>query len=360
MIINKVELINFRNYEKETISFKKGINFIVGTNAQGKTNLLESIYLCALGKTPKPIKEKSLIQFNKDFASILLKFSTIAGNKTINYILNKTTNKIIKINNIPILKLSSLIGELNLVYFSPDELKLVKESPEDRRKFMDISISQYDKVYLNTLLKFERILKQRNAVLKSNISLNTKKEQLNIWNQQFIETATEIILKRINFIKKLQIFAEKIHFFLTKSEKLEIFYNFNSDKDEIKKYFYNAFEKNFIKECELGFTLVGPHRDDLTLLINGLDCKYFCSQGQQRTISLSLKLAIMEIIQNDTGEYPVLLLDDVMSELDNNRKKLLLSAVSKYQTLITCTEIPATDEDYYAIKIDNGKASTNF
>ena len=340
MKINSVKLNNFRNYTNAVINFSDGVNFILGKNAQGKTNLLESIYLCAISKSPKTAKEKQMINFDAEYAQVLLNFNTIAGNKNIEIILNNSNKKIIKINNIPIIKLTQLIGELNVVYFSPDELKLVKETPEDRRKFLDISISQFDKTYMFDLIRYDKILKQRNCVLKSNISDKSKIEQLNIWTPQLILTAEKIIKKRILFVENLKKYSKMIYNSIIVGEKLDISYSFE-EKNNISIFddLNNQFNLNLKKELEMQHTLIGPHRDDIIFKINNQDCRYFASQGQQRTVALTLKLALMEIIKEEVKEYPVLLLDDVLSELDNNRQERLLSIVKNYQTIITCADV---------------------
>ena len=339
MKINSVKLTNFRNYLNSIISFSDGVNFILGKNAQGKTNLLESIYLCAISKSPKTAKEKQMINFNEEYAKVLLDFNTIGGTKNIEIILSNQNKKIIKINNIPIVKLTQLIGELNVVYFSPDELKLIKETPEDRRKFLDISISQFDKQYMFDLIRYDKILKQRNCVLKSNISENNKIEQLNIWTPQLISVAEKIIKKRILFIENLKKYSKLIYSSIVLGEKLDISYSFEEKENiSILNDLTNQFNLNLKKELEMQHTLVGPHRDDIIFKINNQDCRYFASQGQQRTVALTLKLALMEIIKDEVKEYPVLLLDDVLSELDNNRQERLLNIVKNYQTIITCAD----------------------
>ena len=340
MKINNVKLTNFRNYSNSIIQFSDGVNFILGKNAQGKTNLLESIYLCAISKSPRTTKEKQMIKFDEPYAKVLLDFNTIGGNKNIEIILSNQNKKIIKINNIPIVKLTQLIGELNVVYFSPDELKLVKETPEDRRKFLDISISQFDKQYMFDLIRYEKILKQRNCVLKSNISNNNKIEQLNIWTPQLILIAEKIIKKRILFIENLKKYSKLIYNSIILGEKLDISYSFEEKENiSILDDLNNQFNLNLKKELEMQHTLIGPHRDDIIFKINNLDCRYFASQGQQRTVALTLKLALMEIIKDEVKEYPVLLLDDVLSELDNNRQSRLLGIVKNYQTIISCADI---------------------
>ncbi len=339
MKVRSVNLTNFRNYTNSIINFSDGVNFILGKNAQGKTNLLESIYLCAISKSPKTAKERQMINFDKTFARVNLSFNTIGGNKTIEVILNSSNKKTIKINNIPIVKLTQLIGELNIVYFSPDELKLVKETPEDRRKFLDISISQFDKQYMFDLIRYNKILKQRNCVLKSNISEQSKIEQLQIWTPQLINIAEKIIKKRIDFIEKLKKYSKMIYNSIILGEILDISYSFEKKNNiSIFDELTNIFNLSLKKEIEMQHTLVGPHRDDIIFKINNQDCRYFASQGQQRTVALTLKLALMEIIKDEVKEYPVLLLDDVLSELDNSRQQRLLSIVKNYQTIITCAD----------------------
>lgn len=356
MKILDLELNNFRNYKNEKIEFGDGVNFIVGKNAQGKTNLLESVYLSSVGKSPKNSKDKQIINFAGTRAKIAINFSTIAGNKNIQLFLDKSDKKSIKINNLNILKLTELVGCLSVVYFSPDELKLIKEVPEDRRSFLDISISQFDKPYLYNLLKYNRILKMRNQILKSLDSVESKKEQLKLFTPQLIDTAEKIIEKRLNFIENLKIYAKNIHKIITIEENLDISYSYKKKNDlSIKQDLTNEFDKIVDKELELGYTCLGPHRDDIIFKINDLDCKSYASQGQQRTVALVVKLSLMEVIKNEIGEYPILLLDDVLSELDDSRQNRLLNLTTKYQTLITCTHLPSSDIKCVSIKIENGK-----
>lgn len=355
MKINRIQLNNFRNYKNSIIDFSDGINFIVGRNAQGKTNLLESIYLSSVGKSPKSCREKQIIMFNENQSKIELSFSTLAGNKNIKLFLDRTNKKSIKVNNINILKLTEFVGILSVVYFSPDELKLIKEVPEDRRNFLDISISQFDRTYLYNLLRYDKILKQRNSILKSTDSVESKIEQLDLFTPQLIECAQIIIEKRLNFIEKLKNIATNIHKIITIDENLDISYSYiNTSGLSIKADLQKEFDKVKLKEIDLGYTCVGPHRDDLIFKINGMDCKYYSSQGQQRTVALVVKLSLMEVIKNEIGEYPILLLDDVLSELDQNRQDRLIELISKYQTLISCTKIPETKIKYNIIKVENG------
>lgn len=355
MKITSLELNNFRNYANAKISFKDNLNFIVGKNAQGKTNLLESIYLLSVGKSPKNSKDKQLIKFNTDRAKICVDFLCKGGKKNIQIYMDKLNKKSIKINNLNILKLTELVGTLSVVYFSPDELKLIKEVPEDRRSFLDISISQFDKAYMYDLLKYNRILKMRNQILKSMDSLDSKKEQLSLFTPQLVETAEKIINKRLTFLENIKPIAKHIHKTISVDEDLEIEYSYNKKENlTIKQDLQNQLSCSLEKELELGYTTIGPHRDDIIFKINNLDCKQYASQGQQRTIALVVKLSLMEVIKNEIGEYPILLLDDVLSELDNSRQNRLLILVSKYQTLISCTSIPKVGVDYNTIQIENG------
>lgn len=359
MKINTINLNNFRNYENASVSLKDGINFIVGKNAQGKTNLLESIYLLSVGKSPKNSKDKQIIKFESNIARVEINFTTREGNKTIQMLLDRANKKSIRVNNLNILKLAELVGILSVVYFSPDELKLIKEVPEDRRTFLDVSISQFDKIYLYDIIKYDKILKQRNTILKTNASRETKLEELKLFTPQLIDTAEQIIIKRVKFIENLKNIAKNIHKTITETENLEIFYSFNTENKSIKEQLNDLFEKNIDKEIELGYTCFGPHRDDIIFKINGLDCKYYASQGQQRTVALVVKLALMEVIKNQIGEYPILLLDDVLSELDYSRQNKMLELTKNYQTLITCTSIPKLDFEYNEIEIENGRIVTN-
>ena len=356
MKINKLELNHFRNYINASVELNNGVNFIVGKNAQGKTNLLESIYLASVGKSPKNSKDKQIVNFSKDRAKINIDFSTIAGNKNIQIYLDKSDKKSIKINNLNILKITELVGTLSVVYFSPDELRLIKEVPEDRRTFLDVSISQFDKPYLYDLLKYNRILKMRNQILKSDDSIDSKKEQLKLFTPQLIETAERIINKRLKFIENLKNIAKDIHKTITIDENLDILYSYHVKNDlSIIDDLTLQFAQSLEKELELGYTTIGPHRDDIIFKINNLDTKQYASQGQQRTVALVVKLSLMEVIKSEIGEYPILLLDDVLSELDSLRQERLLNIITRYQTLISCTAVPSTKIGYTTINIENGK-----
>lgn len=356
MEINCLKLSNYRNYTLAEVNFLNGVNFIVGSNAQGKTNMLESIYLTSVGKSPKNSKDKQIVKFNTQRGRIEVDFTTNAGKKNIQMFLDVSNKKYLRINGLNVLKLTELVGVLSVVYFSPDELKLIKDVPEDRRNFLDISISQFDKVYLYNLLKYDKILKQRNAILKDKTSNQTKIEQLNLFTPQLVQTAARIIEKRLDFLNKLKNYATSIHKHITIDEQLELNYSYIKKPNlSIEEDLTASFNLIIDKELELGYTCLGPHRDDMLIKINDKDCRTFASQGQQRTVALVLKLALMKVVKDEIGEYPILLLDDVLSELDLDRQNRLLNLCQNFQTLITCTNVPETNIKHNIIKVKNGE-----
>lgn len=341
MKVNTVELKNYRNYTNQKVSFQNGINVILGKNAQGKTNLLESIYLCTIGKSPRTNKDKDLILWGKEQSKISLAVSKKSGNKKIDIYLSTHQNKSIQINGIPITRMGQLLGEFNSVYFSPDELKLVKESPEERRRFMDIDLSQFNKTYFYTLNKYNKILLQRNKLLKTTPQKQVLSDTISIWNEQLATCGAYIIAKRLELIEKLKPHAAAVLQELTdQKEQLVLQYlgMEQTDPVAIKKELLAQYEKTLEKDRLMGFTTIGPHRDDFKISVNDIDIRHFGSQGQQRTCALALKLAELEVFCDQLGEYPVLLLDDVLSELDEARQVKLLQKISKVQTLLTTTQ----------------------
>ncbi len=380
MKVLRLKLSNFRNYDSIDVSFSSGTNIILGKNAQGKTNLLEAIFMCAIGKSLRAKKDCDLVKWGKENGKIELEVEKKFGKSKIEIYLFNKGKKAIRINSLPIKRIGELLGELRCVFFAPDELKLIKESPEDRRRFMDIDLSQISKTYFNLLGKYEKIIASRNKLLKdykdknnikkSNIQkLNFEelKSMISIYDQQLAECASKITISRNNLIVSLAPFAEKAHDFLTdKKEKLEIEYqgafvspkellSIEKDFQQIKNKFISSYEKNFEKDVFLGYTTIGPHRDDIKVLINGIDVKSFCSQGQQRTAALSLKLAELEIIKEQTGDMPILILDDVLSELDLSRRTKLLKFCALTQTFISSTDKPERIPNSNIIKIDNAR-----
>ncbi len=345
MKINTVELKNFRNYNTQTLRFQNGINVLIGKNAQGKTNLLESIFLCSIGKSPRTNKDKDLITWGKDLGKITLQITKQSGNKKIEIYLSANQNKTILLNGMPVKRIGELMGEFNSIYFSPDELKLVKESPDERRRFMDIDLSQFNKTYFYTLNKYNKILQQRNKLLKTGQTKEKVSDTISIWNEQLATHAAFIVVKRLELMDKLKVHAQNAMLFLTDGkEKLELSYvgQQNPSEEELKQALLTQYDATLEKDLNLGFTSVGPHRDDFKLVVNGIDIRHFGSQGQQRTCALALKLAELEVFKDNIGEYPVLLLDDVLSELDESRQQKLLEKVSGVQTIITGTSFSFT------------------
>jgi DNA replication and repair protein RecF len=348
--VKSIKLINFRNYKKIDIQLNSKLNVFLGDNAQGKTNLLESIYICSTGKSYRTNREKELINLDKDKAYVGLEVKKEHYNKYIEIKLEKDKAKRIRVNKVELGKVSELIGQLNVVIFSPEDLKLVKEGPSERRGFLDNEISQIKPKYRYNLSKYNKILMQRNNLLKTAQYDRKKLKIMDVWDTQLSSVGAEIILNRVDFLNKLSLISQDIHKKLTgNNEELILQYlsSFNiidMGKLEIQNRFKEILEKNIDKDVEKGTTEYGPHRDDIEIIIDGLSCRIFGSQGQQRTAALSLKLAEVELINMETGEYPVLLLDDVLSELDYNRRRYLVSTFKDIQTIITSTDDIDTDE----------------
>lgn len=352
MYINYLQLKNYRNYQELNIDLSNQVNIFLGNNAQGKTNILEAIHFLALAKSHRTSKDKELVQWGQSFSVIKGSFKT--KRKDLNLEIQFTQKgKKAKINNLERRKLSEYIGGVNVILFGPEDLNLVKGSPIIRRRFMDMEISQISTSYIYNLSQFNKVVIQRNNLLKDfTIDNKNKEELLEIWNEQLVVYGAKIISKRINFIKKLEQWANEILNHLTdKTEELTIIYKpsfkidmKNSETEIIELYRDNLYK---IKKQELyrGTTLLGPHRDDIQFNINNINAQSFGSQGQQRSIALSLKLAEIELIYNETGEYPILLLDDVLSELDQKRQTHLLNTIeNKVQTIITTTSTDGIDE----------------
>ena len=358
MIIKEITLKNFRNYEDETIKFQEGLNVIIGNNAMGKTNLLESIYCCAIGKSPKTTKYKELIRMGQNSAHIKIILQKKYRDHTIEFSVDNKENKKIKIDGVPLSKLRELVGYMNIIFFSPEEIKMIKEGPQERRRFIDISLSQQSKNYLYSLSKYNEILANRNKLLKENFADENIKDMLVIWDSQLAKEGANIIKKRYEFVDNLKIAAKEAHSKLTgNKEDLEIAYESLVDNIDIKSIedaIYNKLLENADKDISLRYTSIGPHRDDIAIVSNGIDIRNFGSQGQQRTCALSLKLAEITLFENEIKEKPILLLDDVLSELDEFRRNKLMELSSELQTMITCTDFDM-DIAHNEIRVQNGK-----
>ncbi|WP_027309366.1 DNA replication/repair protein RecF [Caloramator sp. ALD01] len=355
MYIDAIELINYRNYEKLELKLNNKINIFVGENAQGKTNVLEAMYFFSALKSHRTNKDRELISWNKNKAYIKADVVKNLGNYKLEFLLDIDGKKQMKLNGVKVNKSTDVLGTLNTVIFSPEDLKLIKEGPSLRRRFIDNELSQIRPKYYYILNQYNKVLMQRNNILKTLMFSPSNRATLEIFSEQLADYGSIIIQNRIEFIKKLTLIARLIHRKITDGkEELEVLYrsdiNFNTTTKEIKENLLDYYIKHTEDDIKKGFTLVGPHRDDLAIFINGIDVRNFGSQGQQRTAALSLKLSELEIVKAEVGEYPVLLLDDVLSELDPKRQFYLLNSLKDIQTIITCTSIKDIDIKKFAEK----------
>ncbi|MFO7814897.1 MAG: DNA replication/repair protein RecF [Halanaerobiales bacterium] len=352
MYIEKLLLKNYRNIKNIYLDLNPNLNIFIGNNGVGKTNLLEAVYLMATTESHRTNRDNELIQWDKESALVQLKLVKEDYDLTISYKI-EGRNKQIKINKNSLEKISDLVGNLNVILFSPEDLKIVKGGPHNRRKFLDLEISQVNPYYYHLLKEYNHILKQRNNLLKK--MYNKKDRDLNlleVWDDKLSEKGSKLIYKRYQVLNKLKLLARLSQRKLTAGdENLNIRYestlkvNAKNEKEEIKKVFLKTLKKKRGKEFERGYTLSGPHRDDLVFTINEVNVRKYGSQGQQRTVALALKLAELEFMKSESGEYPVLLLDDVFSELDKNRRDTLLSIIDdRIQTLITTTDLKDIDK----------------
>lgn len=334
MYIQELTLNHFRNYEELAIQLDKGINIFKGDNAQGKTNVLEAIYLCATARSHRTSQEKEVIQWGQEAAHITLDVQKRTFNDKIDFHLTQK-GKAVAINKLPVAKLGELFGTLTVVMFSPEDLQLIKKSPKERRRFIDIELCQFDKLYYYALKQYYKVLKQRNNALKQ-YQYMPNLEMLEVWDMQYIEYARAVIQKRSAFIQEMDEIAKSIHLDISGGkEELEVVYEPNVLEINLEEKLARYKQKDIMTQS----SSVGPHRDDLKFLINGMDVKVYGSQGQQRTVVLSMKLAELRMMQKHLGEAPILLLDDVLSELDDHRQKYLFSYTKNIQTLITCTGV---------------------
>jgi len=345
MIVNSLKIKNYRNFREATIDLNSSLNIFIGDNGQGKTNLMEAIYLSSIGRTFRLNSENELINFKENKSYVEISMVKNNYNMKIELFLEKGRKKQVLVNGVKLDKTSEMIGILNNVIFTPDDMKIIKGSPIERRKFVNIDISQIKPKYKYLLNRYKRIITERNIILKNYYTKTENKDIINIWNDYLINTGSEIILFRNDYINKLKKYSVDIYQDISgNKEKLDLSYCCNIgnldniDNDSIKKLFNEKIGINFKQELLRGTTLYGPHKDDIVIKIDGKECKYFGSQGQQRSAILSLKLAEIEIIKEEIGEYPILLLDDVMSELDNKRKGYLINYIKGIQTVITTTD----------------------
>jgi len=348
MYIKTLELKDYRNLSNLSMEFNNGINILYGDNAQGKTNILESVYICGTTKSHKGTKDKDIIKMDKEESHIRIIIERDNVMHKVDMHLKKNKAKGVAINGIPIKKSSELFGIVNIVFFSPEDLCIIKNGPLERRRFIDLELCQLDKVYLYNLSNYNKIVSQRNNLLKQ-ISFNKNLlDTLSIWDIQLLEYGIKIIERRNLFIQQLNEIVYEIHSKLSGGkEQLLIKYEPNVSIEEFSSKLANSVER----DIALKMTNVGPHRDDMSFLNGKIDIRKFGSQGQQRTSALSLKLAEIELVKKITNEKPILLLDDVLSELDRKRQNYLLNSIHDIQTIITCTGL----EEFIANRMDCDK-----
>lgn len=373
MHIEQLKLKNYRNYDQLDISFDNKINVIIGENAQGKTNLMEAIYVLAFTRSYRTPRERELIQWEHEYA----KLEGIISKKNRTFPLEMVISKMgkkAKLNRLEQRRLSDYIGALNVVMFAPEDLTLVKGSPQIRRRFIDMELGQIQPRYIYHLGQYQKVLKQRNHLLKQ-MQIKRAKGQdqftlLQVLTDQLVEHAATLLERRFVFLELLRKWAIPIHYEISRQlEQLEIVYNptvevsEDTSREKIEITYLEKFKSIAQNEIDRGTTLIGPHRDDLSFFINNKDVKTFGSQGQQRTTALSIKLAEIDLIHNEVGEYPILLLDDVLSELDDYRQSHLLSTIQgKVQTFVSTTSVDGihheTLKSAELFRVNNGIIAT--
>jgi DNA replication and repair protein RecF len=366
LIVDSIRLENFRNYKDIELNFCDGINIFQGLNGQGKTNLLESIYICSVGKSFRTSKDIEMINHEKEYFTVNVGIKNDATDKIfIRY--DRQKQKAIAVNGIFLRKSGQLMGALLCVLFCPEDLLILSDGPSRRRRFLDIAISQLNPLYYYNLQQYTKLTAQKNVQLKQ-IKKNPKqKDVLFVWNEQIAEYGSKIIAERIKFIDVLKDLANESHAYISEyKEQLVLEYENTIELNEyderhIKETYIKTLEKIMQREIEREVSLIGPHRDDISFRLNDLELKKYGSQGQKRTAVLSLKIAEIEIMKKNTGRIPILLLDDVMSELDKKRQEALLSYVKGVQTFITCVDSESFDQlkdtQNYIYNISDGAVS---
>lgn len=356
MIIKSLELNNFRNYNSLVLNFDKGTNILYGDNAQGKTNVLEAIYVSATTKSHKGSKDKEIINFNEEEAHIRTFLEKEDVEYRVDMHLRKSKSKGIAVNGQKLKKAAELLGLLNIVFFSPEDLSIIKNGPNHRRSFVDMELCQLDKYYLYNLNQYNKIINQRNKLLKDFYFNPDLRATISIWDNQLASYGSLIIKSRYEFVEKLNGILKDIHHNLSGGlEELVVVYEPDTSAEDFEKKLAQGLDR----DIKLKYTGVGPHKDDFAFMVNGIDIRKYGSQGQQRTAALSLKLAEIELVKQITKYTPVLLLDDVLSELDSNRQNYLLNSIGDVQTIITCTGLDEFVNNRFEInkvfKVTNGQ-----
>ena len=343
------------------MNFDEKINIIYGDNAQGKTNILESMYVCATSKSHRGSKDREIIRFDNDESHIKVNVKKNDMNYRIDMHLKKNKPKGIAVNGIPIKRAVELFGILNIVFFSPEDLNIIKNGPSERRRFIDMELSQLDKIYLDCLINYNKVVNQRNSLLKE-YAFSGREDiisSLDIWDMQLVKYGNDVIKSREKFVKEINDLVKSIHTKLSGDrEQLEIIYEPCVKEQDFESELVRVRDRDLKFKC----TNIGPHKDDMCFLINGMDVRKYGSQGQQRTAALSLKLAEIELVKQIIHDTPVLFLDDVLSELDSRRQNFLLDSIGNIQTMITCTGLDEFINDRFSInkifKVVNGTVSS--
>ncbi|MDB1551924.1 DNA replication/repair protein RecF [Latilactobacillus sakei] len=357
MYLSELQLNHYRNYESVDVHFSPDTNILIGENAQGKTNLLEAIYVLALARSHRTNTDRELIQWHEDFAKITGLVQRSAGKTPLELVLSQKGKKA-KVNHLEQAKLSQYIGQLNVVLFAPEDLNIVKGSPAVRRHFIDMEFGQMSSKYLYNISQYKSILKQRNQYLKQ-LQRRQAKDlvYLGVLSDQLAAYGAEVTVARRQFLQQMEKWAQKLHQEITKDREVLTFKyqsqipeeQLDQSVEELYQQFQTLYEKQQTREVEQGTTLIGPHRDDVQFLVNDKDVQAFGSQGQQRTTALSVKLAEIDLMKAQTGEYPILLLDDVLSELDDLRQTHLLKTFqNKVQTFLTTTSLENVKKEIIA------------
>ncbi|MGC7871667.1 DNA replication/repair protein RecF [Desulfosporosinus sp. SYSU MS00001] len=359
MNIIKFHLQNFRNYDNESVTFVPGINTLIGNNGQGKTNIIEGIYYLLTGKSYRVKREHELLKWDKTDFHLYGDF-IVNHHKIFLESHYQNSKKRVKVNQVSCQRLSDFVGTINVVFFSPDDLIMVKGGPSERRRFLDLHIAQIRPGYVSLLNAYNKVIQQKNALLKThNNDKSLKNSQLRLWNTQIVELGTKIILRRDELTKQIQKVADQIYMNLTsQKEKLDISYYALGKRDiqDALLDFPDLLNQKMDQEIERQMVLIGPHRDDLQILLDDKPARLYASQGQQRSLVLSLKLSELELIRQEKGEYPLLLLDDVLSELDSFRRNYLIEFIesSHIQTIITMTSAESQLEAGALFQVDKG------
>lgn len=343
------------------MNFDEKINIIYGDNAQGKTNILESMYVCATSKSHRGSKDREIIRFDNDESHIKVNVKKNDMNYRIDMHLKKNKHKGIAVNGIPIKRAVELFGILNIVFFSPEDLNIIKNGPSERRRFIDMELSQLDKIYLDCLINYNKVVNQRNSLLKE-YAFSGREDiisSLDIWDMQLVKYGNDVIKSREKFVKEINDLVKSIHTKLSGDrEQLEIIYEPCVKEQDFESELVRVRDRDLKFKC----TNIGPHKDDMCFLINGMDVRKYGSQGQQRTAALSLKLAEIELVKQIIHDTPVLFLDDVLSELDSRRQNFLLDSIGNIQTMITCTGLDEFINNRFSInkifKVVNGTVSS--